>query len=114
MLTPIFFHSASQYRSAPDADVDALGVQAESEARRAFLLRQAALKRGDDPEQAQLPEQPTQAEQPGGLLQHINFFVEHEARELHPEVPLPVPQPPSHALLFMDLTGNLVHEAVGS
>ena len=63
-------------------------MQAESEARRAFLLRQAALKRGDDPEQAQLPQQSTQAGEQEGLLQHINFFVEHEARELHPEVPI--------------------------
>ena len=70
-------------------------VQAESEARRAFLLRQAAIKRGDDPgeAQAQLPEQPASQgdDAPTGLLQHVNFFVEHEARELHPEVPLAAP-----------------------
>ena len=71
-------------------------VQGESEARRAFLLRQAAIKRGDDPgeAQAQLPEQPASQGSdapPTGLLQHVNFFVEHEARELHPEVPLAAP-----------------------
>lgn len=62
-------------------------LQAESEARRVFLLRQAALKHGHaDPgeaaEQAQLSEEPQQP----GLLQHINFFAEHEAQAAHPEV----------------------------
>lgn len=72
-----------------DAQAAVHPAQAESEVRRAFLLRQAALKRGEAPEeeQAQLatpPEQP--AAQGGLLLQHINFFQEHEAHELNPEV----------------------------
>jgi hypothetical protein len=48
-------------------------------------LKQAALKFGvEGPSE---PAQLAQAEeQQTGLLQHINFFEEHEARELHPEV----------------------------
>ncbi|CAL8465239.1 g4774 [Coccomyxa elongata] len=62
---------------------------AESEARRAVLLQQAAQKRlstdpGPSAETAQLPE-PEQQQAPA-LLQHINFFEEHEARDAHPEV----------------------------
>lgn len=65
-----------------------LQLQAESEARRALLLQQAAQKRlntdpGPSAEEAQLPE-PEQQQAPA-LLQHINFFEEHEARDAHPE-----------------------------
>ena len=96
-------------------------LQAESQARRIYLLQQAAKKRGETFElpQAAVGPQPrlataTEAEaaepslasasateepfaaagssavavrekQPT-LLQHINFFAEHEAREAHPEV----------------------------
>lgn len=65
-----------------------LQVQAESEVRRAVLLQQAAQKRrSTDPgpvsETAQLPE--PEQEQAPALLQHINFFEEHEARDAHPE-----------------------------
>ena len=93
--------------------------QAESQARRIYLLQQAAKKRGETfelPEAAVGPqprlateaeaaeqsltpatatEEPVaapassamavRAEQPT-LLQHINFFAEHEAKEAHPEV----------------------------
>ncbi len=90
-------------------------MQAESQARRIYLLQQAAKKRGEsfelppaaagpaltpEPEEPDLsdsPQQPSAAgeqskmaarEQEGQpmLLQHINFFAEHEAREAHPEV----------------------------
>ena len=75
-----------------------LHMQAESEARRALLLQQAAQKRlnsdpGSSAEEAQLPEPEPQSEAPApALLQHINFFEEHEARDAHPEAS------PSHGI----------------
>ena len=101
-------------------------LQAESQARRIYLLQQAAKKRGETFElpqaavgpqprlateagAAELPlasttatEEPSAAaadsavavreEQPT-LLQHINFFAEHEAKEAHPEVILQAQNP---------------------
>ena len=87
-------------------------LQAESQARRIYLLQQAAKKRGEQielpqaavgPEPQHLAAQDEALEQSSAgagesavalqakeeqpaLLQHINFFAEHEAREAHPEV----------------------------
>jgi len=89
-------------------------LQAESQARRLHLLQQAAKKRGEHFQMPQIAAGPEPAQQPApsetleqssaavedsatavavkgeeaqpALLQHINFFAEHEARESHPEV----------------------------
>jgi hypothetical protein len=92
-------------------------LQAESQARRIYLLQQAAKKRGEhlelppptagpalalilEPQQLESSDslqQPSAAAEQSAvavreqeaqpeLLQHINFFAEHEAREAHPEV----------------------------
>ena len=99
-------------------------LQAESQARRIYLLQQAAKKRGETFElpQAAVGPQPrlaTEAAEPSlastsatqepsaavadsavavreeqpTLLQHINFFAEHEAKEAHPEVILRATNP---------------------
>ena len=101
-------------------------LQAESQARRIYLLQQAAKKRGETFElpQAAVGPQPRLApeaeaaepslastsatEEPSAaatdsavavreeqptLLQHINFFAEHEAKEAHPEVSLRATNP---------------------
>ena len=101
-------------------------LQAESQARRIYLLQQAAKKRGEtfelpqaavgpqprlatDAGAAELPlaslsatEEPSAAEATSAvavreeqptLLQHINFFAEHEAKEAHPEVILRATNP---------------------
>ena len=90
----------------------ALDVQADGEVRRRYLLLQAQRKAGVPAAEAEAALADAQAaaldtaradatgaapaageggaavvaaSQNGGLLQHINFFQEHEARDQHPE-----------------------------
>lgn len=114
---PCLEKSGSSAMKLPFDDHASAALQAESQARRIYLLQQAAKKRGEhlelppatagpalaltlDPQQLDSSDslqQPSAAaeqsivavreqEAQPALLQHINFFAEHEARDAHPEV----------------------------